>query len=285
MSQLYNLLYLIDSSVKIKQSYITSFSDRDLTKIVILREEVTIYKSRKFSDSNLKTILRVLLRLGYFTSEIEKDVDSIGYTTSIRVVFEYTNLPSVENIIRSLTKEMIAEDTKLKISKSQTEVTYLETTKKPLITIESNYEPLSIPIYVSSYGVVEINDQTSYVYSISFNEPVSGAKAKVCLKYLLPNELLEGSLTKLTINQVDIDVFSLPDKERIIYSKKNSTGFIHDGKRVLYGKAAFLASVLPLTGWFVKINKRVGKVDTILLTETSWEMSAAQKAYVVRNNK
>jgi hypothetical protein len=108
MTTIYNISSLQDNSLKIKQSYITNSEKH---KIVILKEEVVMHRRIRFNISQMQRILRMIMRAGFFPSEVEFDSDELHYTSKVRIVFEYTDgLPPLMKVLKPITKELIADD-------------------------------------------------------------------------------------------------------------------------------------------------------------------------------
>lgn len=280
-----SLSSLIDTSLKVKQKYLSNVTQK---KVLILREEVVIERTMKFSTSMLTRVLRILLRMGYFPSEIVSDVDTIGFTTSLKIVFDSASKDedgtTLMKVLKPIAYELIANDVQITSNRSQTEVVIVELTKPPLKTIKVLYEPLGLSMNMESYGVLEIGGVTSYIFAVA----IEGTSKRACTKYLIPSEMLVRPSVLTDIQQLVsattlFDVFALPDRVKIVYNMKTDTGFTHDGVVVAFGKASFLSTVLPSSGWFVKVNKRIGRTDTVLLIETSWELTPSQRSYVTKN--
>lgn len=246
---------------------------------MVLKEDVIVRRDMKFSLISLQKALRCLARMGFFPTEVEFEIDDLSMTNEVRIVMEHTMTTfNLKALLPPLVKELVEEDLQIEMKQTQIEILVVDTNKAPLREIQSIYEPLGVTVVVGAYGTIDVAGQLSYVFSLS----LSGNTKKACLKYLLPNEVISGG--ELIIPQkATYDVFSLPDRTKILFSKKSDTCFIVDDRVVMFGKASFLKSVLPESGWFVKLNKKIGKSETILLLESSWELTKTQKSYVARN--
>ena len=286
----YNLTSLIDQSIKLKQNYLTVTA---VKKVIVFREEVTLSRASKFCTTELPRVLRVLLRQGVFPSEVEIDVDDLGYASYIKLVLEEIEVSrNNSKMLLPLCQEFIADDISIAAKKTQLEVSYMEVTKPPLKVIKSLYIPLGMVVEISAYGIIDIGGSSSYAFAVSLGHDIkdrtSEEKKRLCLKYMLPTEIVSkpGKLTnlsQLTSQSKVIDVFMLPDNVRIEFTMRNSNGFVYNSNVVVYGKATFLSNTLPEAGWFVKVNRKIGKMETVLLVETSWELTASQKAYISKH--
>ena len=138
---------LMDSSLKIKQSYLPQTITRE--RVIVLREEVVVNRGGlKFSILDLQRVMRCLLRFGFFPSEVESDVDEINMCMSARIAFEYKqNQYSLKSLCSALLPELVGNDVEASYTKSQNEVSVISITKPALRVIEAVYLPIGYQFY------------------------------------------------------------------------------------------------------------------------------------------
>lgn len=278
-----DLQSLVDKSNKIKQSYITRTGTPKTIKV--FRTEIQLSSRVRFSSQYLCRVLRVLLRYNIHCSVYESDTDDIMYTSNIRLVLDSLREIDVLSILMPLVREFLTDDVQSSERREVLDVGYIEVTKDPLESYTKIYQPLNLMIEIQSYGVAEIEGQTSYLIGMTY-ESTPAVKRRIAIRNVFPSEFLLGTLDSLVqLYDTSLDIFKLPDNERIDFSGKTNAGFQMRGRFVSFGGAVCLVDVLPAAGWFVKVNRMIGKNPSVLLVQTSWALSKSQKAYVDRHLK
>lgn len=274
---------LIDKSNKIKQSYITRIGTPKTIKV--FRTEIQLSSKVRFDSQCMSRVLRVLLRYNIHCSIYESDSDDIMYTSNIRLVLDSVREMDVLSILMPLVREFLTDDIQSSERREVLDVSYIEVTKEPLESYTKVYSSLNLMIEIQSYGVAEIEGQTTYLIGMTY-ESMPSAKRRIAIKNVFPSEFLLGTLDSLMqFKDTSLDIFKLPDNERIDFSGKTNAGFQMRGRFVSFGSAICLVDVLPVAGWFMKVNRMIGKNPSILLVQTSWTLSKGQKGYVDRHLK
>jgi hypothetical protein len=316
----YNIRDLLESIEKIKDYYVTnSIKIKTVEKEKVYREDIIIQSPYKFRINNLQLVLKIILKLGYMTMALEYEVDGIGLTESVKVAIEYieaknnksttniTNLTNLISILQSLCKELLNNEVIITSNSiTQSDVSYIKLSIPPMHSSSIFYDALGIHINIGSYGIIDHKGKTIYIFSLridnnnssnssnssnsmssSKDSSMSSSKDKVFgigLGSILPSEIiLNEDISSLILCMKNNNILSLPDNKMIKYNNKSDYGFVTNGVLILFDEVVFLKNVLPQTGWFIKVNKKMGKLETVLIIDCSWGLSSKQKSYVDRN--
>ena len=280
----YNLRDILENIQKIKDHYVSNNVNlKTQQKHKIFKEELIIKSPYKFKLETLQSILRIALRLGYITTALEYETDDIGLTCQAKFSVEATSDESILLFLLSIGKELLTDDIEItSVSRAYIDISYIRVSLPPLHESYILYEPLGMNIVLGTYGVVDHNSKTTYIFSLKISNSVQTAIGLGCI---LPSEiLLESNISDMRLSTISNNtILTLPDNKKIMFNNKTDFGFEYNNKFILFGTVTFLKNVLPSSGWFLKVNKRVGRVETILITDCSWGLSSKQKMYVERN--
>lgn len=301
----YNIRDLLESIEKIKDYYVTnSIKIKTIEKEKVYREDIIIQSPYKFRINNLQLILKIILKLGYMTMSLEYEVDSIGLTESVKVSIEYIeaknnkskgtigNIGSITTLLQSLCKELLNNEVIITSNSiTQSDVSYIKLSIPPIHSSSIFYDALGIHINIGSYGIIDHKGKTIYIFSLRLdnekNNNGMSTKDKVFgigLGSILPSEIiLNEDISSLILCMKNNNILSLPDNKMIKYNNKTDYGFVTNGVLILFDEVVFLKNILPQTGWFIKVNKKMGKIETVLIIDCSWGLSSKQKSYVDRN--
>lgn len=301
----YNIRDLLESIEKIKDYYVTnSIKIKTIEKEKVYREDIIIRSPYKFRINNLQLILKIILKLGYMTMSLEYEVDSIGLTESVKVSIEYIeaknnkskgtieNIGSITTLLQSLCKELLNNEVIITSNSiTQSDVSYIKLSIPPIHSSSIFYDALGIHINIGSYGIIDHKGKTIYIFSLRLdnekNNNGMSTKDKVFgigLGSILPSEIiLNEDISSLILCMKNNNILSLPDNKMIKYNNKTDYGFVTNGVLILFDEVVFLKNILPQTGWFIKVNKKMGKIETVLIIDCSWGLSSKQKSYVDRN--
>ena len=314
----YNIRDLLESIEKIKDYYVTnSIKIKTIEKEKVYREDIIIRSPYKFRINNLQLVLKIILKLGYMTMSLEYEVDSIGLTESVKVSIEYIeaknnkskgtigNIGSITVLLQSLCKELLNNEVIITSNSiTQSDVSYIKLSIPPIHSSSIFYDALGIHINIGSYGIIDHKGKTIYIFSLrldneknnnssnlsnisNISNSSNSSKDKVFgigLGSILPSEIiLNEDISSLILCMKNNNILSLPDNKMIKYNNKTDYGFVTNGVLILFDEVVFLKNILPQTGWFIKVNKKMGKIETVLIIDCSWGLSSKQKSYVDRN--